>query len=115
MGAVEYIDYNNTVIPTINMFNALMRKRRSFEHEREVRAIIWRKRNVLSSGSSPDGRLSWRDDSAKLSIDLNEFVEAIFVSPSAPKWFLDVVVNVVSAYGVRVPVHQSSLTEDPVY
>src|SRR5262249_14030892 len=39
IGKVEYLDYDRDVIPERNTFYPFMRKRRSFEYEREVRAL----------------------------------------------------------------------------
>ncbi len=40
VGAVNYIDYNKEVIPFGNAFYPYIHKRKSFEHERELRAVI---------------------------------------------------------------------------
>jgi len=39
MGRVRYIDYLTDRIPEGNVFNPIMYKRKSFEHEEEVRAV----------------------------------------------------------------------------
>lgn len=39
IGMVKYIEYDKTPIKESNLFHAFLHKRRSFEHERELRAI----------------------------------------------------------------------------
>ena len=61
VGMVRYIDYSSDWIPTNNLFWPFLHKRKSFEHERELRAIIHRSPNPLSSGSTcMRGRLPTR-------------------------------------------------------
>ena len=42
VGEVSYIDYENDWMPEGNLFYAFMHKRKSFEHERELRALLCR-------------------------------------------------------------------------
>jgi hypothetical protein len=41
IGRVSYIDYEHDTIPQGNILFPVMCKRKSFEHEREIRALIW--------------------------------------------------------------------------
>jgi len=41
IGIVKYIDYETESVPYGNSFNYFLHKRKSFEHERELRALIW--------------------------------------------------------------------------
>lgn len=41
VATVQYIDYETEWIPEGNVITPFLRKRKSFEHERELRAIIW--------------------------------------------------------------------------
>jgi hypothetical protein len=41
MGLVKYISYEHDMISEDNLFWRFLHKRRSFEHEREVRAVYW--------------------------------------------------------------------------
>jgi len=42
LGMVKYVDYDKEQIPWDNTFYLALHKRRSFEHEREIRAIVMR-------------------------------------------------------------------------
>ena len=39
VGSIKYVDYNTEFIPERNLFSVCLHKRKSFEHEREVRAL----------------------------------------------------------------------------
>ena len=40
IGRISYVDYDTTAISEQNAFSAFLNKRKSFEHEREVRAVV---------------------------------------------------------------------------
>jgi hypothetical protein len=110
IGRVRYVDYDRTPIPEHNLYHALLHKRLSFEHEREVRAITSfdpRFRNP-KEGHMPVG--------VEVMVDLEELIEAIFVAPNAPTDFLPTVGRAVADSGFpRLPINQSRLGEDPLF
>lgn len=97
LGVVRYIDYNVTPIPENTNLWPFIHKRKSFEHEREVRALI----------ADWDGALPYAD--------LRFQIDAVHVSPTSPEWFAELVSSVVKTYGYEFPVVQSSLSEDPFF
>jgi len=99
IGKVKYIDYKKNFSGI--GFSAFWYKRKSFEHEREVRALI---RNYENSGK---GILH--------PVNLNTLVQNIYVSPYAPEWFAEVVRNVVSKYDLNKPVLYSTMADQPFY
>jgi hypothetical protein len=49
-------------------------------------------------------------------VDLDRLIEALYVSPVAPAWFLELVRSIVARYGLsRDLVRQSQLAGAPVY
>lgn len=98
IGRVKYIDLQNKY-SDIN--NAFWRKRKSFEHEKEVRAII--KDHTYS------------DKGMLIKCDLSILVEEVFVSPRAKDWFVDLLNNVNTKYGLNIKVAKSELTEEPFF
>lgn len=109
IGVVNYIDYASGIIDAKNSFNFIMNKMKSFEHERELRAVIWEK------GSSFIG--SGQESGLWIDVELGDLIEGIYISPKAPLWILDLIKNVVSRYGFegKLPVHQSLLGKDPIW
>jgi len=112
IGKVKYIDYQTEWLPEGNTFYPFLHKRKSFEHERELRAII----QILPV---KDGNINLKlevlDTGAYIPVDLDILIEKIFVSPMAPKWFNELVNSIINKYNLNKEVTQSSLAEGPVY
>ena len=77
-------------------------KRRTFEHEREIRAII-----VTREAANKQGVL--------VKVDLHELIEALWIAPTAEGWLADLVRNVSRRYGLEVDVGWSTMTEQPIF
>lgn len=82
-----------------------MHKFKSFEHEREVRIVYWRR----NPGTSNPDLLDTYPPGINVSIDINSTIENIYVSLVAGNWFFDVVRNVTKQYGINIPISKSSL------
>jgi hypothetical protein len=109
VGMVRYVDHHIEEIPTGNIFYPIMHKRKSFEHEREVRAIIWR------GDPGPDAA-HLLDDYPKgisIQIELENLIEKVYISPLAPEWFAKSVEDITKMYGFGMPVNQSMLIQPP--
>jgi hypothetical protein len=75
--------------------------------------VAWSKLAAELGGSQlqaviKGGGLSWL-------LDPNSYIDGIFVSPTAPRWFVDVVTQTAKDYSVDAPVRQSSILRDPIY
>ena len=80
IGKVKYIDFSKR-FSSIN--GSFWYKRKAFEHEREVRAIT-------TSHQAHSG--------IEKAVDLDKLISAVYISPYAPKWFEDVVRDVMQKY-----------------
>jgi hypothetical protein len=109
---VRYIDYETDDIPSSKATYPYIYKRKSFEHERELRAFI---SEPPTKGDSLDLEEVPSADGVWQTVDLNELIETVHVAPKAPPWFLDLVGQVSHKYQILAPVKQSSLDRDPVY
>ncbi len=108
---VQYIDFEKDMIPEANKLFPFFFKRKSFEHERELRAAIF---------SAPgESEFEFAAEPSELGIfvkvELQNLVERIMVAPSAQDWFFALVESVASRYGVSVGVERSSLDEEPFF
>jgi hypothetical protein len=112
IGKVEYIDYNTDWLPEGNMLYPFVHKRKSFEHERELRAVV---QKYPASGAGLNSSTEVFQDGLYVPVDLQVLIERIYVSPSSTDWFFDLVKSVVSKYGPTKEVVRSSLSEGPVY
>jgi hypothetical protein len=94
-GPVRYIDYavEGTGFIQANAFNPFLCKRLSFRSDVEVRLITTAHMQEGLGGMETPEELYIR-------VDLNRLVRDIFVSPEEPKWFANVVEEVVGHYGI---------------
>jgi len=112
---VKYIDYQVAKVRSapMDMLALSMHKRKSFEHERELRVVHWDRTEAVDIICGER-----RTNSKKLipiQVDRDALIEGIFVSPTSPTWFKEVVESVLSKYGVNKQVLRSSLEDDPVW
>lgn len=98
IGKVNYIDYSSQ-FSSIN--GPYWYKRKSFEYEQEVRAII---QNIGTNGGGLEKE-----------VDLEKLISAIYISPYAPKWFEEVVIDIVEKYELHKPVYHSDMEKRPFY
>lgn len=124
LGKVKYIDYEKESIDhyydpnsandfIFNMFSPFIHKRKSFEHEREVRALIEKPPTTCE-----DQKGNFKDTidcGIKIRVNVERLVEKIYVAPSAPDWFSDLVRTVSQRYDCTFEVVSSKLNERPLF
>lgn len=110
IGKVKYLDYSTSFIRENHPLAPFMCKRRSFEHEAEVRAII-----QLASLNDAGQKQAPFETGILQPVGVASLVKEVVLSPQSPDWFLELVVSVVAKYGFHIPVHKSSLDDDPVW
>jgi hypothetical protein len=99
IGVVQYLDYSQEAMPQFNVFDPALRKRKSFEHERELRAAILH--------PAPDG--------TNVPVDLDTLIEAIYLCPTAESRLLDEVQLSLQDAHLDKAVRQSGLLRGPLY
>lgn len=98
IGRVRYIDFNSQYA---GVYDAYWRKRKSFEHEREVRAVIM--------------DFSRRGVGSLIPCDVESLIESVCLSPQAPGWFMNLVNDVNRKFGIEVEVSASEFNEEPFF
>lgn len=113
VGMVNYIDYELDTIPFGNILAPTMCKRKSFEHERELRAVIW----TLEHGKNTWGPANKFKDTSGfyVSVDIPTLIERVYVAPTATSWVRELIDSLVKRFGYTIPVVQSSLAEKAFY
>lgn len=96
IGSITYLDYSSETVPYGNALYPLFHKRKSFEHERELRGVIINEINSNKEGVT-------------VKVNLNELIDVIYVSPTAPSWIQEVVEDICMKYGLVVDIKQSDL------
>ena len=112
LGVVKYIDYDQERIDAGNLFAPFVHKRKSFEHEREVRAMVTKWPTGESGFAFDQETIS---QGLKIKVDVERLIEKIYIAPSAPDWFSGLVSDVVQRYGYKFEVVHSKLNEQPVF
>lgn len=98
IGRVNYINFQKRYASADHAF---WYKRMSFEHEKEVRALF------INRDCPDKGKI--------VPCDLSILIEEVFVSPSAPLWFTQLVNDVNEKYGVNKKVSPSELIQEPFF
>jgi len=113
IGKVKYIDFAKDWMPEGFTQYPFIHKRKSFEHERELRAIIQK------FPDKKNGGLDWSkplfDDGIYIQVDLGVLVDNIYLAPTSPKWLFELVKSITKKYKLDKEVFRSSLDDVPVY
>lgn len=112
IGRVKYIDYEKDWMPEGNTFYPFLHKRKSFEHELELRAVI---QEVPSKDGKIDLSKPPFDEGVYVSVDLDVLIDRIYLAPTSPRWLFELVNSVTRKYELKKEVLQSTLDEVPVY
>jgi hypothetical protein len=114
LGIVKYVDYEHGVISP-GIFTPFVHKRKSFQHENEVRAAILKWPEAHPARSGLDFNLETISHGVAVDINIHVLVRNIYVAPGTPEWIVDTVRSVVEHYGYNFPVMPSDLDQQPVY
>jgi hypothetical protein len=107
IGRIIYMDYQTQTYPgSGDKFKGFLTKRRSFEHEKELRAVIW---------STSETAVRTANGSVLANVNLKELIENIYVSPFSSGWIRDAVQMIVQKFGLEIPILQSELDKQPLY
>jgi len=124
VGKITYFDYagappnsfnNGGQHMWINGYQQMMHKRLSFAHENEVRAIfgaMGTKEITLKDGNTVmESRIP--PGGAQVPIDVETLIQEVYVSPTRPSWFRDVVQDAIGRYDLKRDVRHSALAMTP--
>ena len=112
LGLVKYIDYEKDYIEAGNILGPFVHKRKSFEHERELRG-------VLMKWPTSSGTINFKNETitggVPVKVDIEELIEKIYVAPNSPIWFADLVRTAIKRYGYDIEVIHSKLNNSPMF
>lgn len=105
---VQYIDYENDDPPMPTRLAAFRYKRKSFEHEKELRAIVYADvQDDAGNRIEPPGK-----NGISVTTELEKLIVAVHVAPTAPDWLSDLTLRVSRKFGIEAPVVRSPLADD---
>lgn len=121
LGIVYYIDYNNQMVSNDASLSEYFYKRKSFQHETELRAVI--QELPFKNGKTINDLIGQEDEDydkkpitgKSLNVDIENLIEQIYVAPTSPEWFFNLTKKMLDRYGLNKPVQRSSLDNDPVF
>jgi hypothetical protein len=105
LGPVVYLDYERESWGSYNPLNPIYHKRKSFAHERELRAVIINPPDIDPKNTA----------GVLLDVKLRSLIKKLFVSPKAELWFTETVKRVSEKYSLDIEPAQSQLYDQPLY
>lgn len=116
IGLVDYVDYEHYEWPVNNYFYPFLHKRKSFEYEKELRAIIGEFSRVKEVEIRPGVKIHTTNPSRPpfrngiyAEVDLTILIEEILIAPTSPKWLFELAQSAVRKYGLDKKLKHSVL------
>ena len=103
VGRVRYVDFDKEPTPELNVLVPPFLKRKSFEHEKELRVLYWQ------ADANPAA------DDHSLKLDTNVLIERLYVSPTSPPWLVPSLERLCARFGISAKTSRSSLYDPRVY
>lgn len=110
IGKVSYVDFDTQPVPDLNLLVPPFLKRKSFEHEREIRVLHW-----LVPTDANGVQPSLAAESYSLTIEPDVLVERLYVAPSAPSWLPEALQELCRRFDLAADVTRSSLYDPRIY
>ena len=118
-GVVRYVDFEETVFQDDNVYWPLVHKRRSFEHEQELRVLTrtWGSDEYTMPDGRPLADITYVPPAIRpIPVNLQQLLTGVSVAPTAEAWFAALVAAVLSRYGLsQIPSRQSDLYSHAVF
>ena len=111
VGEVHYVDYTGDWIPENNLYWPYVHKRKSFEHEKELRIVS----HVFPDYEGGVDPSAIRPQGITVPIDPDTLITDLYVAPETGEWFREIVQATAEKFGLERQVKRSSLDDDPVY
>ena len=111
VGRMKYIDYSLEPIPPGNSLSPFFHKRKEFEHEREVRAVIQYYEGERFYYEEPIPE----ECGLCVKVDVGNLITEIVMAPGTQNWVLSTVRALGKRYGLDVPVRLSTLEDSPQF
>jgi len=99
IGRVKYVDFR-TQFAGVN--DSIFRKRKSLQHEQEVRAVVRDRSENKGLGISRP-------------VNLTALAKEVVISPFAPVWIESILGDLLQRYAVSLPLRVSDLLSDPFF
>jgi len=125
IGLVKYINYSKTSrskIPEDIPIAPFFYKRKSYEHEKELRAIYFNDLNTDEMKGLnlivplPDDYFEKQKKGYSFPVDLDNLIENIYIHPFVEPWLLEAITDLTIKYGLSSKlIRRSTLERTPLY
>lgn len=115
IGIVQYIDYKKDIVSEQNLFYPFLRKQKSFEHERELRAVIFHPNFIQTQEGPLDFSKPAFEYGMNVAVDLDLLIDKVYLAPTSSEWILDLVKSITNKYGLDKKVFTSDLDSEPFF
>lgn len=102
LGKIKYVDYQEENICNKDIFYPFFHKRKSFEYEKEFRALIYKNKKTKERGTF-------------IPINIKTLIKKIYIAPTAEDWIKALVESLVKKYNLNIEIKKSNLFDDPVF
>tara|TARA_Y100000052_G_scaffold26871_1_gene32758 strand:- start:16447 stop:17154 length:708 start_codon:yes stop_codon:yes gene_type:complete len=108
IGRVQYIDFDKDLFPSKDFLEPFVHKRRFFEDEREIRAVIpFSNARKCKRWKSGEGYC--------VPVDLNKMIETIYLHPRSSETFVNMVEELVGDKGLEALILKSRMGKPPIH
>lgn len=115
IGKVKYINYDTDGIDVRNFYNSYLHKRHSFEHEKEIRALVMK----FPISDVIDERIPFEIETMDYGLNIDVCIETlihrVYVAPSAPEWFFELTKSMIKKYDYEFEVIKSNIYSSPIF
>jgi hypothetical protein len=111
LGEIKYIDYQNGLFGSNGTFERVWHKRKAYEHEREVRALIWK------PAMEHTGQVKFitKGEGMLVEVDVNDLVTSVRVCPHSSIALQNKVQSMIRERGFSFDVSPSDLMAAPTF
>lgn len=102
IGRVNYINYANDKMET--PFDSFLYKRKSFEYENELRAVIYWRRAYQNQ----EVQVEHYSGGVYIPVDLHTLVQKVYIAPNAPLWLADLTHTLLKQFNLGEIILQQS-------
>ncbi|MBU2973800.1 hypothetical protein [Zobellia sp. B3R18] len=108
LSEVNYINYDTDSMPHGNRMHPITHKHEAYKYENEIRLI-----HVVKYGHGFS--YDWNTEKFKygknLIVNLNDLISEIVISPLSADWYIDLIKDICSKYGLQKKIRKSDLAK----
>lgn len=103
---IKYLDYKKDKMKMGNMNYPIIHKNIHYDYEKEIRLIF---KVPFESGLNYNWSKEENEYGKYIDLDIDELIDEVIISPKAPKWFYEVISNLLQTYKIEKKIRYSDL------